>query len=557
MAIKSSKNTILLINQTLSELNLNINYLLEESFKYTKQNLFIYCLNPPNNNNNTDLNNDLSGVNHIDRFQLKSIIKQFYNYSFKLNPKINVSYLLPSRLVPIRSYIERYGYFNYDLILTTDNISSRDESKIEQIIEESLPHFKCALASPTFHQIDCSLNNTNVTTKLEDVDVVANENDLILKGKMYKNSIIGGTFDRLHIGHKIMLTESALLTRNKLLVGVSDNQLLASKKLVELVEDLDVRAEMVRRFLFAIAPHLQVETVPLTDKFGPSITEVDYQCLIVSQETAKGGEMVNQERVKNKLAELDVHVVSLVKDNSIDLVSNQIDEDEYKVSSSNERKHLLGTLLRPPYIPFDSNQPYVIGLTGGLASGKSSIRKDLEYLGAATIDCDKMGHKAYEKSTRCYHKLVDVFGRDILDADENIDRKELGKRVFGKHDELAKLQEIVWPEIRDLTKQEIDRLFNLERKRVIVVEAAVLFEANWQVMMNEVWVCFIPDQEAIKRSIERDKSSEERVKNILKSQISNQERIKKANVVFCSLWKREYTIKQVKKAWTLLNERLK
>ena len=80
-------------------------------------------------------------------------------------------------------------------------------------------------------------------------------------------------------------------------------------------------------------------------------------------------------------------------------------------------------------------------MTGGLASGKSSIRKDLENLGAATIDCDKMGHKAYEKSTRCYHKLVDVFGRDILDADENIDRKELGKRVFGKHDELAKLQE--------------------------------------------------------------------------------------------------------------------
>ncbi len=71
--------------------------------------------------------------------------------------------------------------------------------------------------------------------------------------------------------------------------------------------------------------------------------------MIVSQETAKGGESVNQERIKNNLLPLEIHVVGLIKDN-IDLSNNQIDEDEDKVSSSNERKHLLGTLLKPPYV---------------------------------------------------------------------------------------------------------------------------------------------------------------------------------------------------------------
>ena len=85
---------------------------------------------------------------------------------------------------------------------------------------------------------------------------------------------------------------------------------------------------------------------------------------------------------------LDIHVISVIKDETA-LLENNGDED--KVSSSNQRRRLLGTLLKPPKIPYDSSKPYVVGLTGGLASGKSSIRKDLENLGVATVDCDKLG----------------------------------------------------------------------------------------------------------------------------------------------------------------------
>ena len=94
----------------------------------------------------------------------------------------------------------------------------------------------------------------------------------------------------------------------------------------------------------------------------------------------------------------------------------------------------------------------------------------------------------------CGMKVVGV----ACDDNGNIDRKKLGKIVFGKPNELKKLNEIVWPEIKNLTTKEINRLYNIEGKKIIVIEAAVLFEANWEDIMNEIWVCFIPDEEVFK-----------------------------------------------------------
>jgi hypothetical protein len=283
MAIKSSRNSILLINQTLNELKNNINYLLEESFKHTNNNLFIYCLNPFNtvvNSNNKKLSKS------IDRFQLKTIIKQFYISSFKLNPNVNVNCLLlntreiNSKFLIKNSLHEKYGYFYYDSILTDVNHNNEiDEPVLQKLIKEFLPHFKCDLSNPVVHKIDCSLN-----IQKQDPNAILEEttdNDLIAKGKTFCSSILGGTFDRLHIGHKIMLTEAALLTKNKLLIGISDNQLLASKKLTELIEDINIRSKSVKLFLHAIAPDLEVQTVPISDKYGPSIVEKDYQVCII------------------------------------------------------------------------------------------------------------------------------------------------------------------------------------------------------------------------------------------------------------------------------------
>ena len=110
--------------------------------------------------------------------------------------------------------------------------------------------------------------------------------------------------------------------------------------------------------------------------------------MIVSEETKKNGELINQKRIENNLPPLEIHIINIVSD-----VFFENDGDESKVSSSNQRRRLLGTLLKEPIKPYDSLKPYVIGLTGGLASGKSAIRKDLENMGVATIDCDKLGNE--------------------------------------------------------------------------------------------------------------------------------------------------------------------
>ena len=105
------------------------------------------------------------------------------------------------------------------------------------------------------------------------------DNDQIKENKVYKNTIMGGTFDRLHIGHKIMLSEAVLLTENRLLIGVTNECMLTRKKLAELIEPYDTRCANLKQFLGVVASDLEVLPVDISDPFGPSIIEPDYQVL--------------------------------------------------------------------------------------------------------------------------------------------------------------------------------------------------------------------------------------------------------------------------------------
>lgn len=171
------------------------------------------------------------------------------------------------------------------------------------------------------------------------------------------------------------------------------------------------------------------------------------------------------------------------------------------MSSSNERRRVLGTLLKQPTRAWssDNQQPYLIGLTGGLASGKSAILNDLSEFGAGVIDCDKLGHKVYVKDTPGYRKLVETFGTRILDDKScEIDRKELGKIVFeesGGSGGLKKLTDIVWPEVKRMVDEESRELFEKRGCKVVIVEAPLLIEAGWTDQMNEIWVVFVPPDE--------------------------------------------------------------
>ncbi|XP_061563881.1 bifunctional coenzyme A synthase [Cololabis saira] len=366
----------------------------------------------------------------------------------------------------------------------------------------------------------------------------------------YSDVVVGGTFDRLHGAHKTLLNISCLLADKRVVIGVCDEAMLKKKVLKELIEPYSVRVQRLQEFLQDTKPSLQVEIVALGDPFGVSVVDPLLQCIVVSEETKKGGEAVNKKRLENGLPALVLHEIQLLKDAH----HNEIEEE--KISSSSLRSRLLGTLLTPPketsHLP---RLPYVIGLTGGSGSGKSSIAKQLEALGAVGIDCDKLGHEVYQPGTAAHHRVLEEFGSEILNEDKSIDRRALGRKVFGNQERLKALTGIVWPEIALLVKERISQARE-EGKRVCVVDAAVLLEAGWTDMVHEVWVTIIPEEEAVLRITERDGVTTEDAVRRLQSQWPNSKQVEHANVILSTLWEPAVTQKQVLRAWNLLQRRI-
>ena len=173
----------------------------------------------------------------------------------------------------------------------------------------------------------------------------------------------------------------------------------------------------------------------------------------------------------------------------------------------------------------------IICLTGGFASGKSTAAKFLEDKGANIIDADRLGHRAYDIGTHAYRQVIDTFGPEVVANDNDIDREILGNKVFGKPDELKKLTDIVWPEIRRLAELEIAGFDAIYPDGIVVLEAAVLFEAGWEDIGDETWVVVADRETAIERSIIRNQIDRTAAERRIDSQLSNEERISRADTV--------------------------
>ncbi|MCY4531391.1 MAG: dephospho-CoA kinase [Gammaproteobacteria bacterium] len=195
----------------------------------------------------------------------------------------------------------------------------------------------------------------------------------------------------------------------------------------------------------------------------------------------------------------------------------------------------------------------IICLTGGLASGKSTATQFLAEQGAYIIDADKAGHRVYEPGARAYREVIATFGDDLIDDDHQIDRKILGSKVFGNQDALEKLTDIVWPEIRRLVEADIAEIRSTDPEGIVVLEAAVLFEAGWQDIGDETWVIVVDREVAIERSMARDGLSREAVENRLQAQLSNEERIAKADIVVENNLDHQALIDQLRAQWQRLD----
>lgn len=173
----------------------------------------------------------------------------------------------------------------------------------------------------------------------------------------------------------------------------------------------------------------------------------------------------------------------------------------------------------------------VIGLTGGIASGKSSVTQIAAELGAHVIDADRLGHRVYEPQTAGFDAVVAAFGPDIVSSDGAIDRRQLGAKVFADPSELKRLTDIVWPEIRRLALEEIDRTLSDDSDTTVVLEAAVLLEAGWNDIVDELWVVTVPRDVAIERAVSRDGVDRDAIEARLDAQLGNEERTAQADVV--------------------------
>lgn len=326
---------------------------------------------------------------------------------------------------------------------------------------------------------------------------------------------------------------------------------IVAKKLPELVLPLQQRMDDVREFLNDIDSTLTYEIVAIQDPFGPTATDPDLDLIVVSLETMKGGEKVNEIRRGKGLNELEIYSIPLVE------IKEVLKEKEKKVSSSNQRMDILGSQFKEPFPrPNLPKRPYIIGLIGGIASGKSKMTERFQKMGAGVIDCDKLAHSLYAPGEECYQSMIDAFGKEIVEANGNIDRKTLGSIVFSDKDKLQLLNSIVWPNLLKKSKLRVKELHEQEGKEIVILEAAVLLQAGWETECHEIWSCIIPSEVATQRIMDRNLLSEDDAKARIASQMKNSVVVAHSNVVFSSLWSYEYSQRQAERAWGELLKRL-
>ena len=170
----------------------------------------------------------------------------------------------------------------------------------------------------------------------------------------------------------------------------------------------------------------------------------------------------------------------------------------------------------------------IIGLTGGIASGKSTVSNFLREQNIPVFDADKVATDAAQKGTECFEKIVKEFGQKVVDGSGEINRKALATIVFNDKKELKKLEAIthtyVWQGANNFLEEN-------KNAKIVVLDVPLLIECGWQEKVDEVWLVAISEEEQIKRAIARSKITEEEVRARIKAQMPLEEKKKHATVI--------------------------
>ena len=168
---------------------------------------------------------------------------------------------------------------------------------------------------------------------------------------------------------------------------------------------------------------------------------------------------------------------------------------------------------------------FVVGITGGIGSGKSAVTDHLERLGITVVDADKVARVVVEPGTNGLTAIAEHFGKDILLADGDLDRAALRKIVFDNPDERKVLEGITHPRIRD----EIARQLSQATSPYVVLSSPLLLESGQNTFADYVVVVDVPEEVQLRRTMARDDNSEALVKQIMAAQLDRQTRLSRAD----------------------------
>lgn len=191
----------------------------------------------------------------------------------------------------------------------------------------------------------------------------------------------------------------------------------------------------------------------------------------------------------------------------------------------------------------------IIGITGGFGTGKTTVAKMFKALGALIIDADKMAHKTFKKETFSYQRIVDVFGRCILDRFGRIDKAKLAHLVFRNKKSLNKLCDIVHPIVVGKIKKSVKKISNFGSAPAVVIDAPLLIEAGLHNMTDYLIVVKTSRSLQIKRAMKKTGFAADQVIKRIRNQMPLCQKIKMADYVINNGGSKEDTEKRVKKIW--------
>lgn len=193
----------------------------------------------------------------------------------------------------------------------------------------------------------------------------------------------------------------------------------------------------------------------------------------------------------------------------------------------------------------------VIGVTGNLGTGKTTVSQMLVQLGAVHINADELGHELLQHDDQAYSEIVVAFGKSILGSDGEIDRDKLAKLAFDDNTALSRLNSITHPRIHEMVMQKIGE-YRQAGTAVVVLEAALLIEAGWKPLVDQLWVTIAPEATIVERLEKSRGLSKDQILERLRAQMPQEEKAKQADIVINTDCPMDELKARVTELWNML-----